>query len=513
MVNLLMGRKFKYRRRGQTLVEFGLVMLVLVPTVFVLALSLFSLYQSTATNQAANLLGNRLIKTGTACIDGTTSCNWINDFSDDLSKLGLTFIEGDTVAVSITKADGTVYYYDQTQPNRAPVTDYGDTVMIRVVKPVTGQFFGGTGLQPLVDSIPGSSYTWLGVAQLSKGTVSTGPSVNASFGLDYTANVQIDQPRAYWRLSEVSGPVLAEASSNQALYGTIGSDVGTGYPSLIVAGHDGAFNFSGGQNSLLSLSDTSGLDFANTNSFSLEMWFSRARTGDFTGNCLTSEEPLYTRSNTSVVLSRAANCQTDANALDALSVKLGNLQISSQPVVHQGVHHLVVTYSGAGLVGNGSVEVHLYLDGTELALRNGPYDSAHASGNLFAADLVSGWSLTGPTYWAAADAGNSPRFAGVLDELALYSKALDGDTVALHHGAGVKSNNQVVITAGHPVAFQDLTNDSPIAWSWNFNSEDSSNQANPTYTFTTLGSKTISLNVQTMGGPGTISYPGLIEVR
>ena len=512
MVNLLMGKKFKHRRRGQTIVEFGLVMLVLVPTVFLLALSLFSLYQSSATNQAANLLGSRLTKTGTACVDGTTSCNWVNDFSDDLSKLGLTFIAGDTVAVSITKADGTVYYYDQTQPNRVPVTEYADTVMIHVVKPVTGQFFSGFGLQPFVDAIPGSSYTWLGVAQLSKGTVSLGPSVSASFGLDYTANVRIDQPRAYWHLSEISGSVLAEASSNQSLYGTIGSDVGTGYPSLIVGGHDGAFNFSGGQNSLLTLPDRSSLDFANTSSFSLEMWFARARNGAFSGNCLASEEPLYTRDNTSIVLSRAANCQTDANALNALSVKLGNLQISSQPVVHQGVHHLVLTYSGAGLVANGSVEAHLYLDGSELALRNGPYDSPHASGNLFAADLVSGWGLTGLTYWAA-DAGGSARFAGVLDELALYSKVLDTDTIALHYAAGVKSNSQVVITAGRPVAFQDLTNDSPIAWSWNFNSEDSSNQADPTYTFTTLGGKTISLTVQTMGGAGSISYPGLIEVR
>jgi hypothetical protein len=179
-------------------------------------------------------------------------------------------------------------------------------------------------------------------------------------------------------------------------------------------------------------------------------------------------------------------------------------------VVHLDVHYLVLTYSGAGLTSNGSVEVHLYLDGSDLALRNGPNDSPHAGGNLFAADLVSGWRLTGPTYWAAADAGDSPRFAGVLDELALYDKALTAPTIALHYAAGVKSNNPVVIPVGRAVAFQDLTNDMPMAWNWYVDNVLISNQENPTYTFTTAGSKTIKLTVQTMGGTGSISYP--IEV-
>jgi len=467
---------------GQTIVEFAMVMLILIPFLVLLAAMLLSLYQASAVNQGASWLGQRITNSGTACTDSptTTTCDWYAEFKDQMAGLGVVVSPADTVAISITGPDGTVRYFDQTQPTLVPTTAYGDTVMVRFVKPLTGGLFAGSGFQDIIENMPGSSDTWVGVAQLEKSPGSSSIPVVADFGLNYTSTVTSDVPSAYWRL-ESGGTVLNETSEDSAKIGTIGPSVGTGFPSLIAAGSDSAFNFDGSSGSWLSVPDSTALDTGPGGAFSVEFWLA------FGSNCAASEEPILVRGSSAIVMSPAAGC-----AGNTLSVNLGsNLQISATPaILRDSPHHIVVTYDGTHQAG-GYVEVHIFIDGHNAPLRGGPSD------NRFPVSAVSGWTgFSGELFWAAQDSSNgSARFIGSLDELALYARPLTGDLVTLHYAAGTKNGN-VTVDEGRAIYFQDLSNGLPSSWQWDFAGGSGPITAeNPAVTWTTGGSKTVSLTV------------------
>ena len=501
--------------RAQVLVEFGLSLLVIVPFLVLLSVMLLSLYQASSVNQGAAWLGQRLTTTGTACADGSTSCNWVTDFKNQMAALRIVVSPADTIAISITSPDGTVRYFDRSQETLVPTTAYGDTVMVRFVKPLTGGMFVGSGMQSFIESMPGSSDTWIGVAQMEKGSGSSGIPVAADFGLNYTATVAEDAPRAYWRLSESGGASFGEASGDSSKTGTIGPAVGVGVPPLITAGADSAFSLDGASGSWLSVPDSGALDFGPGSTWSAEFWLARSRDGIFGSGCSASEEPLVVRGNSSIVLSRAASCGGDSGSLDRLSVVLGSgLRLSAaSAIMRDTTHHIVVSYDGSHL-GSGYVEVHISIDGLDAALRHGPYDTATVSPNRFSASTVSGWAgWAGTLFWGAQNSGSgSERFDGTLDELAIYDRPLSSDLVWLHHVAGVKSGN-VAVDAGRTVYFQDLSNGMPSSWSWDFNGEGSSAAQNPGHAFATTGSKDVSLTVHTVVGDDQKTYHGLIEVQ
>jgi PKD repeat protein len=464
---------------GQTLVEFAMLMLILVPFLVLLAVMLLSLYQASSVNQGASWLGQRIASSGTACTDGTTTCDWVADFKNQMAGLGVVVGPSDTIAVSITSPDGTVRYFDQTQPTVVPTTAYGDTIMVRFLKPLTGGLFAGSGFQDIIENMPGSSDTWVGVAQLEKGPGSSGIPVVADFGLNYTATVTSDAPSAYWRLAESGGTVLNETSGDGSKLGTIGPSVGTGAPSLIAAGTDSAFSFDGSAGSWLSVPDSSALAAGPGGAFSVEFWLA------FSSDCVASEQPILVRGSSAIVLSPAAGC-----AGNTLSVSLGSgLQFSAAPaILRDSPHHIVVTYDGTQRA-NGYVEAHIFIDGVNAPLRGGPSD------NRFAASTVSSWTgFGGELFWAAQNSGSSERFTGSLDELALYARPLTSDLVALHYAAGTKNGN-VLVDAGRTIYFQDLSNGLPSSWQWDFGGGHTSNVENPTFAWPSAGTENVSLTV------------------
>jgi PKD repeat protein len=62
------------------------------------------------------------------------------------------------------------------------------------------------------------------------------------------------------------------------------------------------------------------------------------------------------------------------------------------------------------------------------------------------------------------------------------------------------------------VSFTDLSTPSVTSWSWNFGDTSSSTLQNPTHTYTTVGTYSVSLMVDGPGGSDTLSMPDLVTV-
>jgi len=530
MVRVLRSARCRARRkRGQALVEFGLVLVIFVPFCILVGALLLSLYQSSAVSQGATWLGDRITQTGTACADGTTNCDWVDEFKTEMAGLGITVGAGDSISVSVTKAkakpDGTpdINYYDQTNPTLVPTAQYGDTVMVRFVAPITGSVLVGTGFEQIIEGMPGSSTSWLGVSQLDKTPATGGITLVGNFGLDYTANVKVDAPAAYWPLGETGGNTFFENGGDTTKNGTIGSSVGVGVPSLILAGHDGAFHLDGTTNSWLAVPNVNSLNFGPNNAWSLELWVNRDRSGDFGAGCANDEEPLLVRPTMSLVISRADGCASDPGALDRVSLMLGSgLRLSTtQTIMNDGApHHIVVTYDGTH-TSAAYVEVRIYIDGQNAQLRSGaPYDTAASMGtNRFPTSDISGWTgASGPLLFGAqSQSAGTARLSATLDELALYRAPLSADLVALHYVAGVKVG-LVAAVSGRTIYFQDLTNGSPISWQWTFATdtgsvEGTSGDQNPGFAFPDTGTKDITLTTHTMAGDTAKTIDGLVQVK
>ena len=507
------------RRAGQALVEFSLLLIVLIPFLLLVSGVMVSLYQASAVNTGASWLGQRIADTGTACSDVTrpTSCDWFSDFKVEMAKLGVTVTSGDAISISITSTDGTVRYFDSDHPSDVPTTSYGDTVTVRFVKPITAGLFTGSGFQSILEDLPGSSTTWIGVAQLDKGPPTGSVTVTAAAGLDYSANVEADAPSAHWRLSEINGSTFRDAGGDASKAGSVGPSVGVGLPSLITAGSDGSFHLDGSTGSYLSVPDVASLRASANAAFSVEAWVSRDRAELFGGSCAASEEPLLVRGSTSIVFSRADGCAADSGALNAVTVQLGSgLRFSSSATIGRSqTHQIVLTYDGTHLA-SGYLEVHLYVDGTESALRSGPSDTAPIDPiypSHFAPATVSGWTgFTGPILWGANSTSAGERLSAELDELSLYARPLAPDAVGLHWVAGSKSGN-VSVEVGRTVYFTDMTNGSPSSWDWSFDDGIISHAANPAVFWDTSGSKVVSLTASTMAGSVSASWPDMVEVR
>jgi PKD repeat protein len=72
--------------------------------------------------------------------------------------------------------------------------------------------------------------------------------------------------------------------------------------------------------------------------------------------------------------------------------------------------------------------------------------------------------------------------------------------------------DKLVATAGETITFTDLTNNSPTNWGWLFNGDGSSNLQNPTFSFSTLGFKNITLFAAKTGLGGFTTKSSYIEI-
>jgi PKD repeat protein len=93
-----------------------------------------------------------------------------------------------------------------------------------------------------------------------------------------------------------------------------------------------------------------------------------------------------------------------------------------------------------------------------------------------------------------------------------------GDTVTVEVPSGGAvmnvdfSADKVVAEQGETITFTDLTDSSPTHWSWRFDSEGESIVQNPTFSFSTLGFKNITLLAGKVGAGGVEIKNNYIEI-
>jgi trimeric autotransporter adhesin len=232
----------------------------------------------------------------------------------------------------------------------------------------------------------------------------------------YRALILSAGPVAYWRMGTVSGPRIPDESGHANDLLLRGSGHGRAVPGAIMMDSDGAMRFNG-KTSYASASDPRQLDFLGTAAFSLECWASadppdppdaatpeiyRSLINHSMGSGASRNGYLLYTSNSSPP--RYAIQFDRNNATDS---------VGAPAPPPQGFDHIVVTFDGALTV--------FYRNGLE------------SDRVTFASSTT---ALSAEFLIGSEQGGASNLFAGVLDEVAVYPRALPLAEVAIHYAQG-----------------------------------------------------------------------------
>ncbi|KQO01866.1 hypothetical protein ASF21_09920 [Arthrobacter sp. Leaf234] len=263
----------------------------------------------------------------------------------------------------------------------------------------------------------------------------------------YGAAVYSAEPELYWRLNEADGSTAADASQ-AGVPGTYVSGITLGKAGALKDVSDGAAEFNGSSGLL---SSTKRYD--NPSVYSQELWFNTttANGGKLIGF---GDNPNGLSGN----YDRHVYMENDGRLTFGVWTGRTNLAQSTDAYNDGKWHHMVATQSGDGMV--------LYVDGK--AVGTNPQTSAQGySGH---------WKIGSDNTW-----GPQPFFAGTIDEVAVYSRALGATEVADHYrlGGGTTTVPNKAPVAAASVTATELTvaadgsassdADGTVAsYSWNF---------------------------------------------
>jgi PKD repeat protein len=292
----------------------------------------------------------------------------------------------------------------------------------------------------------------------------------------YGAAVFGADPDLYWRLDEASGTTAADSSQ--------AGSPGT-YVRGITLGRSGALE--GVANKAAAFDGSSGLLSSNTRydnptTYSQELWFTTTTTNG--GKLIGFGDNPNDRSNN---YDRHVYMENDGRL--TFGVWTGQTDLAqSQAAYNDGKwHHMVATQSSAGMV--------LYVDGK--AVGTNPQTGAQSySGH---------WKVGSDNTW-----GPQPYFAGTIDEVAVYSRALPAAEVSEHYrlggGAAPVVPNKAPVAAASVTA-KDLTvaadgsassdADGTIAsYSWNFGDNTAAESGvTASHTYAAAGTYSVVLTV------------------
>ena len=245
----------------------------------------------------------------------------------------------------------------------------------------------------------------------------TGDVTDADSGSDasaatYPETVSADGPIAYWQLDEPSGTVAID--QRNTFPGTV-----SGPCTRSATGLDTAIAFDGNDETSCQIDVGDVMTFAGTAAFSIEAWFvhpagirpfqhiferERRNGGPNDGYGLVVQDGVLPRT---VFLER---------------VVFNNQIVSSPelPIMDDTLHHVVGTFDGT--------ELRIFLDGVD----GGAFPDTRPIGPTPGAHAMIG---VGPD---PGDSGGN-AFHGVLDEVAIYDRALSPAQVAHHHEVGQSS--------------------------------------------------------------------------
>ncbi|WP_146848049.1 PKD domain-containing protein, partial [Cellulomonas terrae] len=299
---------------------------------------------------------------------------------------------------------------------------------------------------------------------VTSGRVSTVPPAPADA---YGAAVYAANPDLYWRLNESSGTVAADAGIS-GVNGTYGSLVSKGVAGALVGVANTAISTLGTQNSRV----VSTQQVAAPNVYSQELWF---RTSTRNGGKLIGFGSALT--GTSANYDRHVYMETNGRLTFGTWTGVANTITSPLAYNNNQWHHLVATQSAAGM--------RLYVDGALVGTH--PEVGAQSYSGY--------WRVGGDTTW-----GPQPWFAGQLDEVAVYSTALDAQTVTNHYALGTTGQlpNQT------PAAYFTATpTDLTVALDATGSSDPDGTIASSAWTFGDGGVATGSTTSHTYAAPGT----------
>lgn len=226
-----------------------------------------------------------------------------------------------------------------------------------------------------------------------------GTDASSDGGVGYRAAILADLPIAYWRLGESVGPVAKDETGH--FDGTYQGGCGVGVPGAIPGDANTAVSFDG--TCTIDVGDH--FAFVGNAPYTIEAWASTAPTGTY--------HHLFTRElrNNGPVDGYALLLPSPLTVFAERAEGSKNHYTNAAPIPSGAVFtHLVATYDGATL--------RVFVDG-------GPQQ---AVGDSNAMNTVAIHAFIG-------SAGGSNFFEGVIDEVALYDKALAPDRIKAHYDA------------------------------------------------------------------------------
>ena len=227
--------------------------------------------------------------------------------------------------------------------------------------------------------------------------------------MSYSTTVLADSPTAYWKLDETTGATQFADSSGNSHPATIS---GTPTYTTTYKVDVGSTQFNGTQYG----SVASGAWFGSLTSFSVEAWFS---TTAFTGRSFISYDNSGASPGTATRVFQFYESNGLVVFLPLMSSGSYVTLTSPTSTYNDGIwHHAVGTWDGT--------TARLYIDGSQVA-------SAALSGTTTSGGgqpiLIGTGSNNG--------VGNFNQYSGYLDEVAIYTTALNATQVSAHYTAGV----------------------------------------------------------------------------
>ncbi|MCL3861290.1 PKD domain-containing protein [Actinotalea sp. K2] len=300
----------------------------------------------------------------------------------------------------------------------------------------------------------------------------------------YGAAVRGADPDLYWRLGESGGTTASDTSLNDST-GTYRNGVTLGAPGALPDVADTAATFNG--NGAMLSSDQ---QFTNPTTYSQELWFQTTTTA---GGKLIG----FGSSRTGLSNNYDRHVYMEDSGQLTFGVWTGEASTITSPESYNDGqwHHMVATQSSAGM--------RLYVDG---ALVGQHGQTAAQAYNGY-------WKVGSDTTW-----GPQPHFAGTIDEVAVYSRALSSAVVAEHYSLGTTGAppNQVPV-AVFSSSVSDLAvsvdgsgssdPDGTVAgYAWDFGDGATGEGVTASHTYGAAGTYTVTLTVtDNQGATGTVA--------
>ncbi|PWJ56040.1 PKD repeat-containing protein [Quadrisphaera granulorum] len=290
-------------------------------------------------------------------------------------------------------------------------------------------------------------------------------------------------PDAYYRLDDAAGTTTAADSSGFESTGIVRGGVRTGTPGVAQSvGAGTGSTFDGQVGSIIV--DPRRIDAPSQ--YSTELWFNTTSTlgGKLVG--FGDAESGYSGS-------YDRHVWMDRNGTLHFGTWTGYANtVDTTTAYNDGVwHHVVATQGDAGMV--------LYVDGKVVGT-NGQTQAQNYSGY---------WRVGGDSSWGDTENG---FFAGAIDEVAFYSKAISASTVADHFAKGAPNQAPTAAFTGGAkdlVATFDASTskdaDGTVAsYAWDFGDGSTGTGATPTHTYAAAGTYTVKVVVtDDKGATGT----------